>query len=67
MVEGIRRALQAAGLDDAKILRSQFRYRSYNYGGRTDSIIKTLRSFAYLEYVKIPPVQLAGYSHILAS
>ena len=63
LVDGIRKALRAAGLDDSKYCgRIGAAER-----GMEDSMIKTLGRWSYLDYIKIPRGQLAGYSHILAS
>ena len=66
-----------AGLDKAGIDSSKYSGHSFRIGAATtaaqngmeDSIIKTLgrwESLAYLQYVKIPRKQLAGYWSILA-
>ena len=73
VVDGIRKELRAAGLDDSKYCGHSFRIGTATTAaerGMEDSMIKTLgrwRSLAYLDYIKIPRGQLAGYSHILAS
>ena len=72
LVDSARKALrEPAGLDDTC-------GHSFQIGAATaaeehgieDSMIKTLgrwRSLAYLDYIKIPRGQLAGYSWILAT
>ena len=72
-VEEVRKALQQAGVDQAKYCGHSFRIGAATTAaakGMEDSIIKTLgrwRSLAYLDYVRIPRDQLAQYSCILAS
>lgn len=73
LVDAIREALQEAGLDHSKYCGHSFRIGAATTAaarGMEDAVIKTLgrwRSLAYLDYVKIPRDQLAGYSAILAS
>ena len=66
-VEEVRKALQQAGVDQAKYCGHSFRIGVATTAaakGMEDSIIKTL---AYLDYVRIPRYQLAQYSCLLAS
>lgn len=73
LVDAIRDALQAAGMDHSKYCGHSFRIGAATTAakrGMEDSVIKTLgrwKSLAYLEYVKIPRDQLAAYSTVLAS
>ena len=64
------------GLEEAKVPQDQYRGHSQRIRAATtaaakgleDSIIKTLgrwESVVYLQYVKIPRQQLAGYSRLL--
>ena len=66
------------GLDKAGVYSSKYSGHSFRIGAATtaaekgieDCIIKTLgrwESLAYLQYVKLPRSQLAGYSNILVS
>ena len=72
-VDGVRSAIWEAGVDDSQCCGHSFRIGAAMTAARQgleDSMIKTLgrwRSLAYLEYIKIPRSQLAGYSRILAS
>ena len=72
-VDGVRSAIREAGVDDSQYCGHSFRIGAATTVARQgleDSMIKTLgrwRSLAYLEYIKIPRSQLAGYSRILAS
>ncbi len=72
LVGAIREALQAAGMDPRKFGGHSFRIGAATTAaavGMEDAVIKTLgrwRSLAYLEYIKIPRVQLANYSKKLA-
>ena len=70
-VELVQAAFQSAGIE-------QQRYSGHSIGtatmaaskGLEDCLIKTLgrwKSLVYLQYVKIPHQQLAGYSKLLAS
>ena len=73
LVNSIREALQAAGIDQTKYCGHSFRIGAATTAaqrGMEDSVIKTLgrwKSLAYLEYVKIPRDQLAAYSTVLAA
>ena len=66
-------ALQAAGLDESRYCSHSFHIGAATAAaarGMEDSVIKTLgrwRSLAYLDYVKIPQDQLAGYSRLIAA
>ena len=71
-------AVVKEGLQKADIDSSKYNGHSFRIGAATpvaskgieDSIIKTLgrwESVAYLQYVKIPHSQLAGYSNMLVS
>ena len=72
-VEAVREALKKAGVDQSKYCGHSFRIGAATTAasrGLEDSIIKTLgrwESVAYLQYIKIPCQQLAGYSSLLAS
>ena len=72
-VDLVREALQKAGIDQQKYCGHSFRSGAATTAakkGLEDCIIKTLgrwESVAYLQYVKIPREQLAGYSKLLAS
>ena len=72
-VKEVRDGLQKAGIDSAKYSGHSFRIGAATTAaakGIEDCIIKTLgrwESLAYLQYVKIPRSQLAGYSNMLAS
>ena len=71
LVQALRGALQAAGIDQSKYCGHSFRIGAATTAaakGIEDSIIKTLgrwNSIAYLQYVKIPREQLASYSKLL--
>jgi len=71
LVQALRGALQAAGIDQNKYCGHSFRIGAATTGaekGIEDSIIKTLgrwNSIAYLQYVKIPREQQASYSKLL--
>ena len=73
LVEALRLALARSGIDDSKYSGHSFRIGAATTAaskGVEDCIIKTLgrwSSLAYLEYVKIPRVQLAEYSRALVS
>ncbi len=68
LVVAVREALERAGMDQACYCGHSFRIRAATTAaarGIEDAVIKTLgrwKSLAYLEYVKIPRDQLAGYS-----
>ena len=72
-VTEVRGGLQKAGIDPSKYSGHSFRIGAATTAaakGIEDCIIKTLgrwESLAYLQYVKIPRSQLAGYSNMLAS
>lgn len=72
-VDAVRDGLHKAGIDESKYCGHSFRIGAATTAaekGIEDSIIKTLgrwESLAYLQYVKIPRSQLAGFSNILAS
>ena len=64
-VEAVKEGLAKAGIDAKKYSCHSFRIGAAAAKGIEDSITKTLRrweSLAYLQYVKIPRSQLAGYS-----
>ena len=69
----VKEGLQRAGIDSSKYNGHSFRISAATTAaakGIEDSIIKTLgrwESVAYLQYVKIPRSQLAGYSNMLVS
>ena len=69
----VKEGLQRAGIDSSKYNGHSFRIGAATTAaakGIEDSIIKTLgrwESVAYLQYVKIPRSQLAGYSNMLVS
>ena len=68
----VRDALQKAGIDQSKYCGHSFRIGAATAAakGMEDCIIKTLgrwESLAYLEYVRLPREQLAGYSSLLAA
>ena len=73
LVEALCLALARSGIDDSKYFGHSFRIGAATTvvsKGVEDCIIKTLgrwSSLAYLEYVKIPRVQLAEYSRALVS
>ncbi len=73
LVTVVRDAIRKAGLDPTKYCGHSFRIGAATTAaknGLEDSVIKTLgrwRSLAYLEYVRIPRDQLAGYSQVLCS
>ena len=73
LIEALRFALAQTGVDDSKYSGHSFRIGAATTAasrGFEDCIIKTLgrwSSLAYLEYVKIPRVQLAEYSRALVS
>ncbi len=73
LVSEVREALQTAGLDQSLYCGHSFRIGAATTAaarGVEDCVIKTLgrwRSLAYLDYVKIPRDQLAGYSRMLAT
>ena len=68
----VRAALQKAGVKDQDYCGHSFRIGAATTAARKgveDSIIKTLgrwESVAYLQYVRIPREQLAGYAQVLA-
>ena len=72
-VELVRDALVKAGFDQQRYCSHSFRIGAATTAakkGLEDSIIKTLgrwESVAYLQYVKIPREQLAGYAKLLVS
>ena len=72
-VDMVRAALQKAGVDQRQYCGHSFRIGAATTAakkGLDDNIIKTLgrwESTAYLQYVKIPREQLAGYAKLLAS
>ena len=69
----VRAALQSAGIEQQRYSGHSFRIGAATTAaskGLEDCLIKTLgrwESVAYLQYVKIPRQQLAGYSKLLAS
>ena len=71
-VQAIRTGLKEAGIDDSKYCSHSFRIGAATTAaavGIEDSVIKTLgrwESLAYLQYIKIPRDQLAGYTKKLA-
>ena len=73
LVEAVRAALGAAGLDQSRYCGHSFRIGAATEAakkGIEDSVIKTLgrwKSLAYLDYVKIPRSDLVHYSAVLAS
>ena len=73
LVNIIRQTLSKGGLDASKYRGYSFRIGAATTAagrGMEDSVIKTLgrwESLAYLEYIKIPREQLAGYSRILCA
>ena len=72
-VDAVREALGKAGVDQTKYCGHSFRIGAATTAaarGVEDAMIKTLgrwESVAYLQYIKIPRQQLAGYSCILSS
>ena len=72
-VSAVREGLDKAGIDSSKYSGHSFRIGAATMAaarGIEDCIIKMLgrwESVAYLQYVKIPRSQLAGYSNILVS
>ena len=72
-VDAVREALERAGVDQTKYCGHSFRIGAATTAaarGVEDAMIKTLgrwESVAYLQYIKIPRQQLAGYSCILSS
>ena len=69
-VELVRAALRKAGVDQSRYCGHSFRIGAAAQKVLEDCMIKTLgrwESVAYLQYVKIPRDQLAGYSKLLAS
>ena len=72
-VELVRDGLQRVGVDQQRYCGHSFRIGAATTAAQKDfedCIIKTLgrwESLAYLQYVKIPRDQLAGYSKLLAS
>ena len=72
-VELVQAALQKAGINESEYCGHSFRISAATTAakkGMEDSIIKTLgrwESVAYLQYVKIPREQLAGYAKLLVS
>ena len=70
LVDAVRQALEKAGLDPKKYSGYSFRIGAATAAaekGMEDSVIKTLGSLAYLEYIKIPREQFASYSRLLCS
>ena len=73
LVEALCLALARSGIDDSKYSGHSFRIGAATTAaskGVENCIIKTLgrwTSLAYLEYVKIPRVQIAEYSRVLVS
>lgn len=69
----VRDALKKAGIDQSKYCGHSFRIGAATTAaakGMEDCIIKTLgrwESLAYLQYVRLPREQLAGYSSLLAA
>ena len=72
-VTAVRGGLAQAGIDSSKYSGHSFRIGAATTAaakGIEDCIIKSLgrwESLAYLQYVKIPRSQLAGYSNVLVS
>ena len=72
-VDALREALVEAKVDQTKYCSHSLRIGAATTAaarGIEDSVIKTLgrwESAAYLQYVKIPRQQLAGYSSLLAA
>ena len=72
-VDAVIEALERAGVDQTKYCGHSFRIGAATTAaarGVEDAMIKTLgrwESVAYLQYMKIPRQQLAGYSCILSS
>ena len=72
-VSAVREGLEKAGIDSSKYSGHSFRIGAATTAaarGIEDCVIKTLgrwESVAYLQYVKLPRSQLAGYSNVLVS
>ena len=72
-VELVQAALQSAGIEQQRYCGHSFRIGAATTAaskGLEDCLVKTLgrwESVVYLQYVKIPHQQLAGYSKLLAS
>ena len=72
-VSAVHEGLDKAGIDSSKYSGNSFRIGAATMAaarGIEDCVIKTFgrwESIAYLQYVKIPRSQLAGYSNILVS
>ena len=73
LVEAVRAALEAAGVDHSKYCGHSFRIGAATVAaekGVEDSVVKILGrwdSLAYLEYIRIPRANLVGYSRVLVS
>ena len=72
-VDAVRSALETAGIDQSKYCSHSFRIGAASTAaakGIEDCVIKTLgrwESLAYLQYIRLPREQLAGFSSLLAS
>ena len=72
-VDAVCSALEKAGFDQAKYCSHSFRIGAASAAaakGIEDCVIKTLgrwESLAYLQYIRLPREQLAGFSGLLAS
>ena len=72
-VDAVRSALETAGIDQSKYCSHSFRIGAASTAaakGIKDCVIKTLgrwESLAYLQYIRLPREQLAGFSSLLAS
>ena len=69
-VSAVSEDLDKAGIDSSKYSDHSFWIRAVTMvatRGIEDCIVGRWESVAYLQYVKIPCSQLAGYSNILAS
>ena len=72
-VSAVREGLKKAGIHSSKYSGHSFRIGAATTAaarGIEDCVIKTLgrwESVAYLQYVKLPRSQLAGYSNVLVS
>ena len=64
-----RQRLQVAGLDCIKYCGHSFRIGAATTAAKKgmEDAIRRWRSLAYLEYIKIPREQLAGYSKSVAA
>ena len=76
LVEAVRAALEAAGVDHSKYCGHSFRIGAATMAaekGVEDSVVKILGrweswdSLAYLEYIRIARANLVGYSRVLVS